>query len=78
MQLRADFVDTVCRIYLEKSKPQIFKATETGKYCEACGVSNQGFYEFINKQEGFLALQAYFVKATLLLEREDPADGMPP
>jgi hypothetical protein len=44
MQLRTDFVDTVCRIYLEKSKPQIFKATETGKYADACGVNKQGFY----------------------------------
>jgi hypothetical protein len=25
----------------------------------------------INKQEGFLALQSYFVKATLLLDREN-------
>ena len=35
------------------------------------------FYEMINKQEGFLALQAYFVKASLLLDRETLHDQGP-
>ena len=32
-------------------------------------LNKRTFYELINNQEGFLALQSYFVKATLLIDR---------
>ena len=37
----------------------------------------RSLYDLVSKQEGFLALQSYFVKATLLLDRDTPQTSYP-
>ena len=34
-------------------------------------LKKRSFYELINSQEGFLTLQSYFIKAALLLDRDN-------
>lgn len=87
MKLRHDFVETICRLYIEKHKPLIFKkvqekerihlkdgalpSLDSGLFTKiALNDGKRTFSELINKQEGFLALQSYFLKASLLLDRE--------
>eukprot|EP00347_Sterkiella_histriomuscorum_P004642 403359675 len=78
MKLRGDFVEAISRLYVEKHKPQQYKkllekeeqdVNHTISFTKLA-LHNKSFYDLINKQEGFLALQSYFVKATLLLDRE--------
>lgn len=78
MRLRADFTEAICRLYLEKHKPDYFmKLVEQETRDASCYslakivLHKRSFYDLINNQEGFLALQSYFVKATFLLDREN-------
>ncbi|CDW73237.1 UNKNOWN [Stylonychia lemnae] len=78
MKLRGDFIEAISRLYVEKHKPQQYKKlidkeqqdeTFTWSFTKIA-LHNKSFYDLINKQEGFLALQSYFLKATLLLDRD--------
>ena len=128
LSLKQEFIETICRVYMEKHKPQKYKdmvvsgesardqrldmiddlsesrgegTTEvinensgmknpehtqeevqeekiptmgkkvpTESFIDAVLTSkNRSFYELINSQEGFLTLQGYFIKSTLLLDR---------
>lgn len=78
MKLRTDFVEAISRLYVEKHKPQQYKKLiEQEQQDQSYNINftklalhKRSFYDLLNKQEGFLALQSYFVKATLLLDRD--------
>ena len=42
---------------------------------EEVALGKCSFYDLLNSHEGFLTLQGYFIKATLLLDRDQPGVG---
>ena len=79
MKLQAEFIESISRLYVEKHKPTHYKKLiedeqnpdqSTFFYnFSKIALHRKSFYDLINKQEGFLVLQSYFVKASLLLDR---------
>lgn len=75
LQLKQEFKETICRLYIEKNNPQKYKsllqeASEDFQF-SSIALRRHSFYDLINTQEGFLTLQGYFIKAALLLDRDN-------
>ena len=63
MKLKADFIEAICRLYIEKHKPEEFKKLiedeQKSKFFlsfSKLALHNRDFYALISKPEGFLAL----------------------
>ncbi len=83
--LKHDFIETISRLYLEKHKPEHYvKLLETEAQDPSSPISfarlalrkGRTFFDLLSKHEGFLALQSYFIKAALFVDRESLDLGM--
>ena len=76
LTLNNEFKETVCRLFIEKNYPQKFKTIiqehKDPSFSELV-LQRKTFYDVINTTEGFLTLQGYFIKAALLLDRDNEA-----